>query len=317
MADGPEPDDWTTAAASEVEKRAEKARAKEQKRAARDAARAQREAERAKLDEETLGKQLGFRVFKDGTVEKEQPSGSAWLQTKLDERGLGGLSRNPNPRSPLISATLVDNRLRKPFDKTRQVAGTVAYSVSAGWVGGYGGKYLGAMSLTIVTNDWTEEVTATADSDVSTLLALNGLLLHAKNGSASSGEAVPQHAVPPPPPPALTLPAPIPPALTPPAPTSTAAPLPPTPSSTAATDVPGALRELKGLHDEGLLTDDEYESRRQLLVAQLPSSAHLPTSTEAATSAEVNAPAGWHPDPYGTARLRWWDGHAWSEHTAP
>jgi hypothetical protein len=253
-------------------------------------------------------------VFKDGTVEKEQPSGSAWLHAKLDERGLGGLSRNPNPRSPLISATLVDNRLRKPFDKTRQVAGTVAYSVSAGWVGGYGGKYLGAMSLTIVTNDWTEEVTATADSDVSTLLALNGLLLHAKNGSASSGEAVPRHAVPPPPPPALTPPEHAPSAPT---PWSTTAPLAPTPSSTAATDVPGALRELKGLHDEGLLTDDEYESRRQLLVAQLPVPTPLPERAEVPVTAEVSAPAAWHPDPYGTARLRWWDGQAWSGHTAP
>ena len=26
-------------------------------------------------------------------------------------------------------------------------------------------------------------------------------------------------------------------------------------------------------------------------------------------------PAGWHPDPYGQARLRWWDGARWTEHT--
>ncbi|MBA2283108.1 MAG: DUF2510 domain-containing protein [Acidimicrobiia bacterium] len=27
-------------------------------------------------------------------------------------------------------------------------------------------------------------------------------------------------------------------------------------------------------------------------------------------------PPGWHPDPAGRARLRWWDGTRWTEHTA-
>ena len=27
------------------------------------------------------------------------------------------------------------------------------------------------------------------------------------------------------------------------------------------------------------------------------------------------APPGWHPDPSGAPRLRWWDGVRWSEHT--
>jgi uncharacterized RDD family membrane protein YckC len=27
--------------------------------------------------------------------------------------------------------------------------------------------------------------------------------------------------------------------------------------------------------------------------------------------------AGWHPDPRGQARLRWWDGSQWTEHTSP
>ena len=27
-------------------------------------------------------------------------------------------------------------------------------------------------------------------------------------------------------------------------------------------------------------------------------------------------PAGWHPDPAGTPRYRWWDGHQWAEHYA-
>jgi hypothetical protein len=28
-------------------------------------------------------------------------------------------------------------------------------------------------------------------------------------------------------------------------------------------------------------------------------------------------PEGWHPDPWGQARLRWWDGRQWTGHTAP
>ena len=34
-----------------------------------------------------------------------------------------------------------------------------------------------------------------------------------------------------------------------------------------------------------------------------------------ASASSALAP-GWHPDPYGQARLRWWDGARWSEHTA-
>lgn len=28
------------------------------------------------------------------------------------------------------------------------------------------------------------------------------------------------------------------------------------------------------------------------------------------------APAGWHPDPWGQAPLRWWDGSQWTGHTS-
>lgn len=30
----------------------------------------------------------------------------------------------------------------------------------------------------------------------------------------------------------------------------------------------------------------------------------------------VETPGGWHPDPYGERRLRWWDGQQWTGHTA-
>jgi hypothetical protein len=42
-----------------------------------------------------------------------------------------------------------------------------------------------------------------------------------------------------------------------------------------------------------------------------PTLASSPASTPAAV------PQGWYPDPHGVARLRWWDGAAWTQHTAP
>lgn len=40
---------------------------------------------------------------------------------------------------------------------------------------------------------------------------------------------------------------------------------------------------------------------------------------QATPSADVPAapPQAWYADPYGAARLRWWNGSAWTEHTAP
>ena len=31
---------------------------------------------------------------------------------------------------------------------------------------------------------------------------------------------------------------------------------------------------------------------------------------------EGHVPAGWYPDPLGLPQLRWWDNHAWTEHTS-
>jgi hypothetical protein len=47
-----------------------------------------------------------------------------------------------------------------------------------------------------------------------------------------------------------------------------------------------------------------------------------PASTPSAppalpTAAAALPPPGWYPDPYRTARVRWWDGRAWTGHAAP
>lgn len=31
----------------------------------------------------------------------------------------------------------------------------------------------------------------------------------------------------------------------------------------------------------------------------------------------IRLPAGWYPDPHGGDHRRWWDGKAWTQHTAP
>jgi Protein of unknown function (DUF2510) len=40
------------------------------------------------------------------------------------------------------------------------------------------------------------------------------------------------------------------------------------------------------------------------------------TQAPAGSAAPAAAPAGWHPDPWGQRRLRYWDGAQWTGHTA-
>jgi hypothetical protein len=44
--------------------------------------------------------------------------------------------------------------------------------------------------------------------------------------------------------------------------------------------------------------------------------AATPAGSATATAATGSAPADWYPDPKGEARLRYWDGSVWTDHTA-
>jgi hypothetical protein len=58
--------------------------------------------------------------------------------------------------------------------------------------------------------------------------------------------------------------------------------------------------------------------RRQPTVAAgtPPPAVEQPAVPVPATPPAPTTPAGWYPDPYAVARLRWWDGQQWTEHVS-
>jgi len=59
-----------------------------------------------------------------------------------------------------------------------------------------------------------------------------------------------------------------------------------------------------------------YAARLHELRAALPLASAMVAPATATLSSPPQAPAAWYPDPYRQARLRWWDGWRWTEHTA-
>ena len=59
-----------------------------------------------------------------------------------------------------------------------------------------------------------------------------------------------------------------------------------------------------------------YAERLRSLRGALPGREGAGHDIAGLPSASPQAPAAWYADPYGQARLRWWDGGRWTEHTA-
>ena len=57
-------------------------------------------------------------------------------------------------------------------------------------------------------------------------------------------------------------------------------------------------------------------SRRETLANRSEGAPRSPEEWHAQRTALANPPA-WHPDPFGEAAWRWWDGQSWTRHTAP
>jgi hypothetical protein len=49
----------------------------------------------------------------------------------------------------------------------------------------------------------------------------------------------------------------------------------------------------------------------------MPANPFAPASARTPAPVQASAPPGWYDDPWRQTRLRYWDGTAWTGHTAP
>jgi hypothetical protein len=85
-------------------------------------------------------------------------------------------------------------------------------------------------------------------------------------------------------------------------------------ASPVATPVGGLVADVAGAPTAGASTVAGAALTPPLGSPVSPALATAP-GTPAVPSA--SPPPGWYPDPYRSARLRWWDGRAWTGHAAP
>lgn len=219
-------------------KRAEKARVKEQRRAERADAREQAESELSRLEGETFGKVKGFRVFNDGTVQKERESAATGLSSLVPGRVV--LPAVERPRAAIVDVKFEDRRKRKLLRTIGGNATSIAATLASGgyYGGGVSSSIRGKASLTLQTDRWVEALQAESDEEVAKLETLNDLLVRSAGLSNSSTPPASGFRPPPPPPPLGSTPSISPPP--PPASISAPPPLssspPPPPAGVCLTD---------------------------------------------------------------------------------
>jgi uncharacterized RDD family membrane protein YckC len=64
----------------------------------------------------------------------------------------------------------------------------------------------------------------------------------------------------------------------------------------------------------GDMAANTYTVKKEL--AGQPLQLEQPAYVQPMYAQQATAAAGWHPDPRGQARLRWWDGSQWTDHTS-
>jgi hypothetical protein len=88
------------------------------------------------------------------------------------------------------------------------------------------------------------------------------------------------------------------------------------PSGTHATASAGGLRYRTRL-DAPASRRTRKDAPRRTTTPRVPKPVPTPTTRRALpppkAAAPAAVPAGWYPDPYHQADVRWWDGHVWTD----